>query len=220
MIRCDRCELNFSGKREYCPLCGKKLSDQSGPEDFGIFPIIPIKKEKRIFLQVATFISLAAMIIICIIDQLIPEIQISFLMCFGIACAYVILAVGYKKWKNSRKTVIYEGLIGIGICILWDWYLGWKGWSIDYVMPLAVVVLNAFYFILGLADREHQTDYGIYFLITITGTILVLVLLLAGVILNRKLALITTGIGIILLLAEIIFYGRPFFAELSRRLHV
>lgn len=220
MIRCDKCGIHISGKREYCPLCGKKLSSLNEPEDFAIFPVIPVKKEKRIFLRVATFISLAAMIIICITDQFLLDRNISFFMCFGVACAYVILAVGYKKWKNVRKTVMYEGIIGIGICILWDWYLGWKGWSIAYVMPLAVAVLNVFYFVLGLADREHQTDYGIYFLITIIGTLAVILLMLTGAIANPKPALVTAGIGIILLLAEVIFFGRPFFAELSRRLHL
>ncbi len=49
------------------------------------------------------------------------------------------------------------------MCIAYDWYTGWKGWSVQIVLPLTVVGMNLLYFILGFVDRKHQTDYGIYF---------------------------------------------------------
>ena len=115
---------------------------------------------------------------------------------------------------------MYEVIIGMLLCIAYDWYVGWRGWSLQIVLPLTVVGTNLLYFILGFADANHQTDYGIYFLITILGIVLVVILICTGIICNTTLVTITTGIGVLLLLAKIIFQGKAFLSELSRRLHV
>ena len=75
-------------------------------------------------------------------------------------------------------------------------------------------------YLLGFVDRKHQTDYGIYFLLTIIATVLVVILVCVGVMHNTMLVTVTTGIGVLLLLAKIIFQGKTFLSELSRRLHV
>ena len=42
-------------------------------------------------------------------------------------------------------------IIGMILCIAYDWYTGWKGWSVQIVLPLTVVGMNLLYFILGFA---------------------------------------------------------------------
>ena len=130
------------------------------------------------------------------------------------------MIVGQRKWKNIRKMVMYEVIIGMVLCIAYDWYTGWKGWSVQIVLPLTVVGMNLLYFVLGFVDRKHQTDYEIYFLLTIIATVLVVILVCVGVMHNTMLVTVTTGIGVLLLLAKIIFQGKTFLSELSRRLHV
>ena len=88
------------------------------------------------------------------------------------------------------------------------------------MMPLFVVSLNVLYFVLGMADQTRKMDYGIYFLISVIGTAIVGLFLLTGLIANPKLPSVTVSIGIILLLAEIIFAGKTFREELVRRLHI
>ena len=222
---CPKCGLTFSGTREYCPLCGKKIGDGSRKEDFSCFPVIPLQKQNHIFLQIVTFAALAVLLVTAIVDRMLVyhsyEGNRFFLPMFiGVVGGYAILMVGRRKWKNIRKMVMYEVIIGLLLCMLYDWYTGKSGWSINIIFPLAVVGMNLLYFILAFADRSHQTDYGIYFLITIIGTAIVVILMLTGVIVNTELATATSGIGILLLLAKIIFQGKDFFSELSRRLHL
>lgn len=221
MIKCDKCKINISGQREYCPLCGKKLADLNGVEDYEIFPVIPLKKDYQLFMRIVIFLSLSLMIVVEVIDRVfITNFDVATVVCLGIFCADIILYIAYKKRRNIRKAVMYEAVVGIVLLILTDWYIGWHGWSVSYVFPVVIVALNILYFVLSLIDRAHQTDYGIYFLITIIGTAIVWLLLILKVITNVKLAAITAGIGTILLLAEVIFYGQSFKAELSRRLHL
>lgn len=224
MIKCDKCKINISGEREYCPLCGKKLSDLNGKEDFAVFPVIPFQKDYQLFMRIVIFLSLSLIIVVELIDQVyvtnIDNIDVAAFICFGIVCSDIVLYIAYKKRKNIRKAVMYEAVIGIVLMLLWDWYLGWHGWSINYAFPIVVAAMNLLYFVLSLVDRAHQTDYGIYFFITIIGTIMLCVLLFCGIITNVKLSATIAGIGTILLLAEIVFCGQSFKAELSRRLYL
>ncbi|MBQ8639441.1 MAG: hypothetical protein IJ468_09750 [Lachnospiraceae bacterium] len=221
MVTCEKCKIRIDGHRRHCPLCGASLDWQGEQEDYGIFPVIPVHRENPVFLRIVTFLSLALMVTVILVDKnFITQIEIGSVLCLGILCAWILLAVGYKKRTNIRKLVMYEALIGIIGSVIWDLFLGWMGWSINYVMPLFVVSLNVLYFVLGMADQTRKMDYGIYFLISVIGTAIVGLFLLTGLIANPKLPSVTVSIGIILLLAEIIFAGKTFREELVRRLHI
>ena len=229
-IRCQKRGLTFSGERVYCPLCKKRIIDEgtedsSIKEDFDIFPVTQKKQADFIFMKIVTFAALAAVIVAGMVDRMMVLSDrtwqpIFFLVVIGVAGGYALLIVGQRKWKNIRKMVMYEVIIGMILCIAYDWYTGWKGWSVQIVLPLTVVGMNLLYFILGFVDRKHQTDYGIYFLLTIMATVLVVILVCVGVMHNTMLVTVTTGIGVLLLIAKIIFQGKTFLSELSRRLHV
>lgn len=229
-IRCQKCGLTFSGERAYCPLCKKRIIDEgtedsSIKEDFDVFPVTQKKQADFIFMKIVTFAALAAVIVAGMVDRMMVLSDrtwqpIFFLVVIGVAGGYALLIVGQRKWKNIRKMVMYEVIIGMILCIAYDWYTGWKGWSVQIVLPLTVVGMNLLYFILGFVDRKHQTDYGIYFLLTIIATVFVVILVCVGVMHNTMLVTVTTGIGVLLLIAKIIFQGKTFLSELSRRLHV
>ena len=213
-----------------CPLCKKRIIDEgtedsSIKEDFDVFPVTQKKQADFIFMKIVTFAALAAVIVAGMVDRMMVLSDrtwqpIFFLVVIGVAGGYALLIVGQRKWKNIRKMVMYEVIIGMILCIAYDWYTGWKGWSVQIVLPLTVVGMNLLYFILGFVDRKHQTDYGIYFLLTIIATVLVVILVCVGVMHNTMLVTVTTGIGVLLLIAKIIFQGKTFLSELSRRLHV
>lgn len=229
-IRCQKCGLTFSGERVYCPLCKKRIiaegtADSSIKEDFDVFPVTHEKTGRFHFYENRNVCGTRSSYCgrygrqnVVLSDR--TWQPIFFLVVIGVAGGYALLIVGQRKWKNIRKMVMYEVIIGMILCIAYDWYTGWKGWSVQIVLPLTVVGMNLLYFILGFVDRKHQTDYGIYFLLTIIATVLVVILVCVGVMHNTMLVTVTTGIGVLLLLAKIIFQGKTFLSELSRRLHV
>lgn len=221
---CPRCGLTFSGRRSGCPLCGQKLGEAE-TEDFDIFPVIPLKQNRSVFMKVVTFMAIAAVIAAGMTDRLMASMgkeapAVLLPVAIGVTGGYILLAVGQRKWKNLRKMVMYEVIIGLLLCMAYDRYTGWKGWSLQVVFPMTVAGMNLLYFVLGFADRQHQTDYGIYFFITIIGTAAVIVLTMAGVIEGTGIVIVTAGLGILLLFAKLIFQGKSFLSELSRRLHV
>ena len=160
-IRCQKCGRTFSGERVYCPLCKKRIIDESTEdssikEDFDVFPVTQKKQADFIFMKIVTFAALAAVIVAGMVDRMMVLSDrtwqpIFFLVVIGVAGGYALLIVGQRKWKNIRKMVMYEVIIGMILCIAYDWYTGWKGWSVQIVLPLTVVGMNLLYFILGFA---------------------------------------------------------------------
>ena len=156
-IRCQKCGLTFSGERVYCPLCKKRIIDEgtedsSIKEDFDVFPVTQKKQADFIFMKIVTFAALAAVIVAGMVDRMMVLSDrtwqpIFFLVVIGVAGGYALLIVGQRKWKNIRKMVMYEVIIGMILCIAYDWYTGWKGWSVQIVLPLTVVGMNLLYFI-------------------------------------------------------------------------
>ena len=165
-IRCQKCGLTFSGERVYCPLCKKRIIDEgtedsSIKEDFDVFPVTQKKQADFIFMKIVTFAALAAVIVAGMVDRMMVLSDrtwqpIFFLVVIGVAGGYALLIVGQRKWKNIRKMVMYEVIIGMILCIAYDWYTGWKGWSVQIVLPLTVVGMNLLYFILGFALAAYR----------------------------------------------------------------
>ena len=141
-IRCQKCGLTFSGERVYCPLCKKRIIDEgtedsSIKEDFDVFPVTQKKQADFIFMKIVTFAALAAVIVAGMVDRMMVLSDrtwqpIFFLVVIGVAGGYALLIVGQRKWKNIRKMVMYEVIIGMILCIAYDWYTGWKGWSVRH----------------------------------------------------------------------------------------
>jgi len=97
---------------------------------------------------------------------------------------------------------------------------GWYKWSINYVLPITTVSLHIFYFVMSIADMRNRTAYGIYFLMSTVGDIVVAGLFFAGVISVRPFAAISVGIGLTLLCFQLIFRWRTFTSEMHSRFHV
>ena len=133
-IRCQKCGLTFSGERVYCPLCKKRIiaegtADSSIKEDFDVFPVTQKKQADFIFMKIVTFAALAAVIVAGMVDRMMVLSDrtwqpIFFLVVIGVAGGYALLIVGQRKWKNIRKMVMYEVIIGMILCIAYDWYTG------------------------------------------------------------------------------------------------
>lgn len=220
MIKCDSCGISIVGERSHCPLCGKKISDAE-KEDYGVYPKVKVKMSYNLIVKITTFAAVVALLVINIINfSFIPHLPIYVPLSLGVGCAWLIIIVGVKKRKNIPKNIMYEGIISVILCLLWDKVTGWHGWSINYVIPITFAAMNVFYFVMSYVDRSKNTQYNIYFIMSLIGTLISVILWLTGAATPTPFVTIPIGVGISLLIAQLIFRGRSFLSELHRRFHV
>ena len=68
-----------------------------------------------------------------------PEKLWSVFVSAGIFSMWAALSMGYVKRHNLLKNGMWQ-LLGVTIgCVLWDVCTGWRGWSVNYVLPIRCV---------------------------------------------------------------------------------
>jgi len=223
--RCSSCGVKLTGERRACPLCGRKLEDGDHvtEESYEIFPQVPVKFTYDLIFKITTFVGILAIIVINIINYVfIPHLAIYVPLTLGVVCAWTIVNVGFVQRKNIAKNIMYEAVIVVVLCIIWDKANGWRGWSVDYVLPVVSASLCIFYFVMGIVDSRRLTTNAGYFVISMIGVVITAVLMYLGVFegIAQYFAVIAVGIGLTLLIAQIVFRGRSFFSEVHRWIHM
>ncbi|MBQ2547028.1 MAG: hypothetical protein II557_12125 [Clostridia bacterium] len=224
MQKCPACDIAVDGARKRCPLCGRVMGDApEGGESTGVFPLVPVKRTYDLIFRISTFAAILILAVVNIIHNLwLPHMPIYMTLTLATVCAWIIVNVGARKRKNIAKGILWEGVIAVLLCLLWDRLNGWYGWSWGYVLTTVPAVLAVFYFIMGIADSRRMGTYAAYFAVTLIGTAAVAVLYFTGKMtgLYRHFAVISMSVSGLLLAAQVVFRGKHFLSELERWMHV
>ncbi len=223
MQKCTSCGVQLTGERQACPLCGKKLDNAPETENFDLYPTIPVQVSYDLIFKISTLVAVFGISVVAILNRLfIPHLRIYVPLTLSLICAWIIVNVGFKKRKNIPKSIFYEAVISVVLCILWDYFTDWRGWSIGYVLPATSAGLTVFYFVMGIADRIRLTAYTAFFMMSEIGILACLILVLCNVFsgIAEYFAVISVAVGLLLFIAQVIFRPRRFASELHRWLHL
>ena len=176
--------------------------------------------EGRKFFKGVSFACLALVILIATANALfLPDMHWTILAGAGILSTWVALMIGYLKRHNLMKTIMWETLaVTIG-AVLWDFSMGWYGWSVALVLPIAAILAQIAMLIVSKIQSHSAREYMIYYIMaTLFGSLVPLIGL--NIILVRKVAILSIGLSVHFLTGLIIFKGREFKEELYKKLHV
>ena len=150
-----------------------------------------------------------------------PEKLWSVFVSAGIFSMWASLSMGYVKRHNLLKNGMWQ-LLGVTIgCVLWDVCTGWRGWSVNYVLPIVCLLIQISMIIVSKIQSHSPREYMIYYVMaSMYSIILPFVLLLTGVIWFRALAVLCVGLSFLFLMALILFKGKEFKEEMHKKLHV
>lgn len=147
------------------------------------FPELP-KKESyvgRIAFQTFSFVCIVAAVLCVMFNVMLsPDIYWSPFACAALLCLWVCAAVGFVKRRNVLKNLMWQLVIGSVACILWDVFTGWRGWSVDFVFPLATIAIQITMFIIARARRMEVTEYLFYLVMGAGYGLIPFILLLTG----------------------------------------
>ena len=178
--------------------------------------------EGRKFFKGVSFACLALVILIATANALfLPDMHWTILAGVGILSTWVALMMGYLKRHNLMKTIMWETLVVTIGAVLWDLSMGWYGWSVAWVLPIAAILAQIAMLIVSKIQSHSAREYMIYYVMaTLFGSVLPLILIAFNVILFCKVAIISIGLSVLFLTGLIIFKGREFKEELYKKLHV
>ena len=117
--------------------------------------------------------------------------------------------------------MIWVQVIGaVLLVIAVDNIVGYRGWSVNYVVPGAILLLDVTIIVLMLVNMANWQSYLLMQICTVLVSIAGLVMWYFGVINRPVLSIIAAAVSSCLLLATLIFGDRRAKNELKRRFHV
>ncbi|WP_235069953.1 DUF6320 domain-containing protein [Turicibacter sp. TJ11] len=219
MKYCSKCEMNVQNKLNHCPLCGQLLDlieieiDRDYPERFA--------KKRRFSLK--KFIIFLAIVVISFsfVSGFFQEFQWTWVFIITAATIYATISaiLGSRVKRNIGPNLLMHVLGGSVLAIVVDYLLGYSGWSLAFILPVALVIGTTAITLMILFDTKRFTDLVIYQLIFGVIGIVLLVFIYFHIIEFRTVALIGSYYTIITCVGLFFFADRQMIHELKKKFH-
>jgi len=193
----------------------------NGNDSEEVFPEIPVTYHNNVIFRMLIFLSISIIVMSFAVNAMFPtEVNWSMLVISGILCMWISLGVVIKKRNNIPKSIVWQVAIISILAVVWDWRTGWKGWSIDFVIPIACVVAMIVMYVTAKIMHLSVRNFLIYMLMDGIFGIIPFAFLLLNILNYRYPSIICTTVSIISLSAIIIFEGENIKEELNKRMHL
>lgn len=221
MKYCRHCKVDIREDRDRCTLCENILEEESKGESEEVFPQIPPFYESRLALKIMIFISIVAIVVSFGIDMIFPsDINWPMLFMFAVISIWGGLVIIIQKRYHIPKKILWQVIIISILAVFWDYQTGWRGWSLDYVIPIACVSAMIIMYITAKIMNLSIRNYITYaFLDGIFGIIPILFIIFDLVDVVYP-SIISIGFSIISLSAIFIFQGKAIKTEMNKRMHI
>ncbi len=225
MNKCLRCNVWVRDNAQVCPLCDSVLHQEGGEEKcVNTYPDVKDKarRAKRIS-RISMYVGVMIEVLLIIINYYTYSREgIYWSVITGGVFLYLILSVHEiigRRTGHIRK--IYVQMLGVvGLMLLIDGSLGFKGWSLEYGMPCAIMAMNLIIAICMIVNYANWENYVVMQLFTALLSIVELVLLFTGVVHHFVLVWVAFGISISLCSGTLIIGDRKATNELKRKFHI
>jgi len=186
-----------------------------------ICPVIPPSYESHLAVKIMVFISIVATVASFAVYIIFPtDINWPILVLLGILSMWVSLVVVIRKRHNMPKNIMWQVTIVSALSVVWDWKTGWRGWSLEFFIPIACVTAMLVMYVTAKIMKLSVRDYIAYALLNgLFGIIPGLFILLDWIkVYHASIACI--ALSIIFISAIFIFQGENIKAELKKRMHI
>ena len=220
MSRCKQCNVEILDETERCPLCHSVLEKTVEVEN--MYPNVRTMTRRlallsRIYLFVAILVE-ALLIYLNVLSD--SEMFWSAIPGLAMLYGYLVLRYAILGKSGYKGKIIVLTLIAILIVVAIDFVVGYRGWSVNYALPSAILLVDAGILILMCINRRNWQSYMMWQIFMILCSVVPLVLYAVGIVTAPLLALLAFAFSTALFLGTLIIGDRRARTELRRRFHV
>lgn len=226
MNKCKRCGVRVLDDTLICPLCHTVLTEEKEDEQeyAGDYPNVKQKTRKfhragRILL----FLSLVLEAALILVNYLTFS---SFPKCWsaitGGIIAYLILTLWdlLSRRQGHIQKIYMHIFVVMGLLLLIDVSLGWKGWSLEFGLPCMIYGLVAAIVICMAINSSSWQNYVLMQLAAVCLSVIDVVLHFTGFFHHIVLAWTALGLSVLLWSGTMIIGDRKAKNELKRKFHI
>lgn len=220
MSRCKQCNVEILDETERCPLCHSVLEKTVEVEN--MYPNVRTMTRRlallsRIYLFVAILVE-ALLIYLNVLSD--SEMFWSAIPGLAMLYGYLVLRYAILGKSGYKGKIIVLTLIAILMVVAIDFVVGYRGWSVNYALPSAILLVDAGILILMCINRRNWQSYMMWQIFMILCSVVPLVLYAVGIVTAPLFALLAFAFSAALFLGTLIIGDRRARTELWRRFHV
>lgn len=216
---CNRCNVTIENNVKNCPLCSR-LTKEISPDYEQDFPDNISKKKFKNPIRIIMFIAIAVICINVAIDLVNPAYRLlSMLVIVSTVYATFVAVMLINSHRNIGLMVLVN-TFGVSLFIIFiDYYLGFKMWSLNYVIPALIIAASAAITIIIVIKPMLLRDYIIYQLIIALMGICALLLVVFDVVTVQWPSISSCVYCVLLFIGMFLFRDRGTRHELKKRFH-
>lgn len=220
MSKCRQCKIEVLDETERCPLCGTVVEPTIEVEN--MYPDIRVKSRKLVFFS-RLYLFLAVVIEMILINVcMLTEVQSLVYIISGLVLLFGYIVIKYAILGTSgyiAKTVVLT-MLAVLMFVAIDFSVGYNGWSVNYVLPSGILLIDAAILALMAINRKNWQSYLMLQIFMVVCSIVAVVLSAVQIITEPIVSIIALDVSVILLLGTLIVGGRRSRVELKRRFHI
>lgn len=217
MTKCNKCNVILDTVLDICPLCNSEVKNTGDAS----YPVIKNNLTKSLMMKKIFFIHCMVCIIIILINYFCtPNVKWSIFVVIQLILTYFI----FNKVLSGRNKILsllfMLNFITCIISIFWDYYTGFSGWSINYVLPSLCICYGIFMIVLRFVKYFAFKENTSYIYLNVCIAFVPLILVYLDKISFPLLSVISAVMGVINILVLIIFGWSNFKEDIRKKLHM
>lgn len=220
MAKCRNCHIEVLDETEVCPLCRSILEQTEPLED--MYPNVRVKIKRlklisRIYLFCAILLGAALFGV-----NLLTESQMwwSAIVGLGLLYGYLVLRYAIVGQSGYRGKVVVLTVLAVLMAVAVDFVSGYRGWSVDYVLPGGILLVDAIILGCMFFNRRSWHSYIMWQLLMILCGLIPAALYLWELEHKAYLAFLPLVVSAAIFLGTLIIGDRRARMELARRFHI
>lgn len=223
MKKCADCNIEIIDNTDRCPFCKcvTGIINDTSVIGVGGYPDAIERAGRFRFVGNIIMFCSVVILIISIIANLAftPDYLWCLIVLLGVMYVNVIIKYAIIGQSGYRQKTILLTLLGIAILFDIDALTGYYAWSVNYVFPGAVLVLDTVILILMIVNHRNWQSYIMLQIITVLLSLVLVLLYIVGIISFFPLVGITVLTSGLLLVGTIIIGDKRARTEIKRRFH-
>ena len=212
--------MEILDETERCPLCHSVLEKTVEVEN--MYPNVRmITRRLALLSRIYLFVVILVEALLIYLNVL-SDSEMFWSAIPGLAMLYGYLVLRYAilgKSGYKGKTIVLT-LIAILMVVAIDFVVGYRGWSVNYALPSAILLVDVGILILMCINRRNWQSYMMWQIFMILCSVVPLVLYAVGIVTAPILAVLAFAFSAALFLGTLIIGDRRARTELRRRFHV
>lgn len=219
MAKCKNCQIEVLDVTEVCPLCRSILEQTEPLED--MYPNVRVRvKGMKLASRIYLFAAAVLFAVLLQVDALDGgPVWWSLLVGLALLSVYLILRYAIMGQSGYRAKVIVLTALGVLLAVAADFTTGYRGWSVDYVLPGCILAVDGVVLGCMLCNLRRWYSYLMWQLLMILCSLLPAALYLLGMEHNAVMAFLPLAVSAAIFLGTMLIGDRSARQELARRFY-